>query len=182
MEQPAVHPVAPSHRRPHGRRRLVRACLAVAVMGSLVASVGAPARAASGSYLQGIDLSHYNGAVDWRAVKDAGIKFAIVKATESTSYGYTQYYRDNRPAAAKAHVTFGAYHFARPSGSTVDQIKADGKAEADYFIDVASPRPGDLLPALDLEDRHDGLTVAHRQAWVWAFLNQVVARIHEKPI
>jgi GH25 family lysozyme M1 (1,4-beta-N-acetylmuramidase) len=182
MELPAAHPVLPTSRRRPGRLRLASACLGLAMVGTLVAGLGVPAHAVSGNSLEGIDLSHYNGAVDWAAVKNAGIKFAFVKATESTSYPYTKYYDDNRAAAAKAHVTFGAYHFARPSGSTTTQINADGRAEADYFIDVAAPKPGDLLPALDLESRNDGLTVSERQTWVWAFLNEVVARIHEKPI
>jgi GH25 family lysozyme M1 (1,4-beta-N-acetylmuramidase) len=176
--EPAANPVP---RPPHPtRRRLASAAVALALAVTL-AGAGAPAHAAA-AYLEGVDVSHYNGTIDWQKAKDAGISFAYIKATESVSYGYTSYYVDNRAAANSAGVVVGAYHFARPSGSTAAQISADGKAEADYFINVASPRPGDLLPALDLEDRHDGLTVAQRQAWVWAFLNEVVARIHERPV
>lgn len=178
---PAANPVRPARRPDRRLRFLVSAWVIVAVLGTLVGAVAAPARAGSGQYLPGIDLSRYNGAVDWRAVKDAGVKFAFVKATESTSYPYTQYYVDNRAAAAKAHVALGAYHYARPSGGTAKAIAADGKAEADYFIDVAAPKPGDLLPVLDMESS-GGLSTAELQDWTWAFLNEVVARIHEKPI
>jgi GH25 family lysozyme M1 (1,4-beta-N-acetylmuramidase) len=181
MEVPAAIPF-PLPSRPFRRaRRLLPAWLALAVMGTVVAGTGGPARATPGQDLPGIDLSHHNGTIDWQAVKDSGIKFAFVKATEGVSYSFTQYYFDNRAAAARAHVAFGAYHFARPSGSTAAQIASDGKAEADYFIDTAAPKPGDLLPVLDLENS-GGLSISELQDWTWAFLNEVVARIHEQPI
>jgi GH25 family lysozyme M1 (1,4-beta-N-acetylmuramidase) len=173
--EPAANPLRPS-------RRLALAWVTLALVATAVAGIGTPARATTGKFLEGVDVSHYNGTIDWQAVKGAGIKFAFVKATESVSYSYTKYYDDNRALAAKAGVAFGAYHFARPSGSTPTQLANDGRAEARYFISVASPRPGDLLPALDLEDRHDGLSVSQRKAWTWAFLREVVALIGEKPI
>ncbi|MFL5797322.1 MAG: GH25 family lysozyme [Actinomycetota bacterium] len=173
----AANPLPPT-------RRLALAWVALAVVAAAVAGIGTPpAHATTGSFLEGVDLSHYNGTIDWQALKGAGIKFAFVKATESSgSYPYTKYYDDNRALAAKAHVAFGAYHFARPSGSTPTQIADDGRAEARYFISVAKPRQGDLLPALDLEWRNDGLSISQRQSWTWAFLKEVEALIGEKPV
>ena len=34
----------------------------------------------------GIDVSRYQGVIDWKAVRAAGIRFAYIKATESTDY------------------------------------------------------------------------------------------------
>src|SRR5436305_1914794 len=106
----AANPLPPT-------RRLALAWVALAVVAAAVAGIGTPpAHATTGKFLEGVDLSHYNGTIDWQALKDAGIKFAFVKATESSGpYPYTKYYDDNRALAAKAHVAFGAYHFARPS-------------------------------------------------------------------
>ena len=41
---------------------------------------------AANNQLQGIDVSHYQGAVDWKKVKTAGIAFAYAKATEGNTY------------------------------------------------------------------------------------------------
>jgi GH25 family lysozyme M1 (1,4-beta-N-acetylmuramidase) len=184
MEQPALATVATARR--HTRRpwRRVSALAALALAAGLVSTGGDRASAASGSTLPGIDVSHHNGAIDWFKVKGAGIKFAYAKATEGTGFTDPRFF-ENRAGAEARHIAFGAYHFARPGGSTTAQIAADGKAEADYFLDTVGPRASELLPVLDLEN--DGSPQQHMtpdqlQDWTWAFLNEVVARIHEKPI
>src|SRR5579885_177154 len=37
-------------------------------------------------YIPGIDVSHFQGDVDWAKVKNAGIAYAFVKATDGTSF------------------------------------------------------------------------------------------------
>jgi hypothetical protein len=37
-------------------------------------------------HLEGVDVSHANGEIDWRRVKEAGIAFAMIKATEGSSF------------------------------------------------------------------------------------------------
>ncbi|HXJ64156.1 MAG TPA: glycoside hydrolase family 25 protein, partial [Actinomycetota bacterium] len=181
MELPAHAFLESALRRTRRPRRAAAASVALALAGALTVLGGAPqARATSGSMLPGIDVSHHNGTVDWQQVKAAGYKFAFAKATEGTGF-VDPLYAANRSGTAAAHMAFGAYHFARPSGSTSDAIAADAKAEADWFIDNAKPKPGDLLPVLDLETS-GGLSIPHLQAWTWGFLNEVVARIHERPI
>lgn len=157
------------------------ALVALALAGAmLVAGAPGSALATSGTMLPGIDVSHYNGTVDWRAVKDAGMKFAFAKATEGTTFVDPQF-AANRAGAAAQHIPFAGYHFARPGGTTASSIAADAGAEADWFLDHAFPRAGNLLPVLDLEKSGD-LSTTNLQAWTWAFLNEVVARIGQKPI
>jgi lysozyme len=151
-----------------------------ALAGALAVASGPPASAVSGTMLPGIDVSHHNGTIDWKAVKGAGIKFAFAKASEGTTFVDSQF-AANRAGAAAQHIAFGGYHFARPGGSSTSGIAADAKAEADHFVDTVSPRAGNLLPVLDLETS-GGLSIASLQTWTWAFLGEVVARIHEKPI
>ena len=180
MELPAHATRSRVCRRIRRPRRTPPALVALALAGTLVSLSGAPAQAGAGKFLPGIDVSHHQGAIDWKAVKSSGIEFAFAKASEGTSFVDPRF-AQNRAGAAAAHLPFGGYHFARPSGSTASQIVADARAEADHFIDTASPRPADLLPVLDLENS-GGLSIGDLQDWTWAFLNQVVARIHEKPI
>ena len=65
-------------------RRLLAAGLTAAATAAaaLVATAG-PAAAAT---TPGIDVSHYQGAINWTSVRNAGIQFAFIKATEGTSY------------------------------------------------------------------------------------------------
>ncbi len=78
-------------------------------------------------------------------------------------------------------MRFGAYHFARPSGATDAAAVADAIAEADFFLSLALPIRGELLPVLDLENT-GGLSVARLSLWTQTWLSQVVARTGLKPI
>src|SRR2546425_2391302 len=61
----------------------------------------------------GIDVSHYQGTINWSSVKAAGIEFAWAKATEGSATGDT-YFTANETGAKVAGVPIGAYHFAHP--------------------------------------------------------------------
>src|SRR3989442_15667228 len=47
---------------------------------------GAPSAPSSGSWLDGVDVSHWQGTIDWSKVAGAGKTFVIMKATDGTSY------------------------------------------------------------------------------------------------
>lgn len=112
----------------------------------------------------GVDVSNHQPSVPWAAVRASGAQFAILKASEGTSFA-DPYYARHRAAANAAGIVIGAYHFARPSGS-------DGAAEARHFLAIAKPKAGDLIPALDLEVS-DGVSASGIQTWIRGF-NQVV--------
>lgn len=148
--------------------------LALALAGSVVA--GAPAQTAP----SGIDVSHWQGQIDWFAVAGAGVDFAFVKATEGTTTTDVTYPL-NRQGAGSAGVRVGAYHLARPSGATDAAIAASAIAQADAFLAFAQPAAGDLLPVLDLEHSGD-LSVTQLTAWTQAWLDEVAARLGVRPI
>lgn len=110
--------------------------------------------------VHGADVSHHQGTLDLPAAKKAGLQFLWHKATEGVGFVDAEYI-GRRAAAARAGIPFGAYHFARPS-------VGDAAAEAEHFISVAKPRPGDLLPALDLETT-EGLTLGQLKTWARNF-------------
>ena len=76
----------------------------------------------SASYLRGIDVSHYQGKVDWTKVAASGITFACAKATEGTTY-VDDTFATNWGGMHKAGLIRCAYHFARPGDSPVDQAQ-----------------------------------------------------------
>lgn len=89
----------------------------------------------------GVDVSHYQGDINWEKVKNAGVSFAICKCTESTSYK-DKTYDENKLEIKQRGIKFGAYHFARAG---------DVKKEADWFIkNVGSVNANDIL-VLDWE-------------------------------
>jgi GH25 family lysozyme M1 (1,4-beta-N-acetylmuramidase) len=93
----------------------------------------------------GLDVSHWQGDIDWSKVANAGYAFTFLKATDDTDYVDPTFVA-NRAGARANGLEVGAYHFARPDASA-----GDARQEAIHFVDVANPQPGDLLPVLDIE-------------------------------
>ncbi|HSJ52018.1 MAG TPA: glycoside hydrolase family 25 protein [Actinomycetota bacterium] len=129
-----------------------------------------PARA-----LPGIDVSHWQGTIDWAAVAVSGQRFAIAKATEGRTLVDSTYVNNKFGAQANG-ITFGAYHFAQPDDSAGDAI-----AEADHFVDTAQLLPGNLIPVLDLE-RTGGLSPAELTTWILTWLGRVTERLGVRPM
>lgn len=99
--------------------------------------------------LIGVDVSSYQPS----NYSTAGLSFAIVKATEYTSYVNPEY-AAQVATARDAGLLVGHYHFARST---------DSAAEAAYFAAHASVQPGDLI-ALDWEV--STVTPAARDTWL----------------
>ncbi|WP_425420071.1 glycoside hydrolase family 25 protein [Oricola indica] len=112
---------------------------------------GAPHRYA----IHGIDVSKYQGAINWRAAKKSGVSFAFIKATEGgdrVDDRFRHYWREARAAG----VPRGAYHFyyfCRPA-----------KEQADWFIRHVPKERGMLPPVLDMEWNHQSPTCRKRPA------------------
>ena len=127
------------------------------------------------SSLPGIDVSHWQNAIDWTRVAADGQRFVIAKATEGQSFDDPMY-ATYRSGATAAGLAFGAYHFARPDSTANDAV-----LEADHFVSVAQLGPGNLLPVLDLE-KTGGLSATELTAWALAWLGEVDARLGVRPM
>jgi GH25 family lysozyme M1 (1,4-beta-N-acetylmuramidase) len=96
--------------------------------------------------LPGLDVSSWQGNVDWVAVAANGARFAYVKATESTTY-VNPYFSQQYGGASQVGLVRGAYHFALPDRSS-------GAEQADWFAAHGGAWSADnqTLPgALDIE-------------------------------
>jgi lysozyme len=99
---------------------------------------------ATGATLEGVDVSVYDGTVDWAQLEASGRAFAIAKATEGASFSDSQF-PTNWPAMKSAGIVRSAYHFFH--------CDADPAAQATFFLGVMGAlEPGDLPPSLDFED------------------------------
>lgn len=151
--------------------RLAAACAAFLVV---VASAGAA------TYPKGIDVSNYQGTIDWGQVFNAGYQFVFAKATEGTTFNDATY-AANREGSEGLGIRFGAYHFARPGGTSTATIVSSAIAQADHLLDFAQPQPGELPPVLDLEQT-GGLSVANLQQWAGAWLDEIYVRTGVSPL
>ncbi|MGO9205079.1 MAG: GH25 family lysozyme [Candidatus Limnocylindrales bacterium] len=148
--------------------------MAYAATGLFQPSTSSPSPTPS-AYLQGIDVSHYQGTIDWSQVPGAGKRFAIMEVTLGQTY-VDPTYAANHAAARAAGLPVAAYHYAKPSSDPNDAI-----LQADWYAENAALLPGDLVPALDLEET-GGLSVAALQVWVGAWLGEVYAKLGVRPM
>jgi lysozyme len=83
--------------------------------------------------IKGIDVSHWQGTIDWNKVKEAGIQFAIIKAGGSDDGFYTDSkWEANYKGAKAAGIPIGAYYFVGKDCVSA----AAGKADAERFLKI----------------------------------------------
>jgi lysozyme len=128
--------------------------------------------------INGIDISHWQGDIDWSTVYNSDYKFAFVKATEGVDYPDPNF-KTNMNGGSNAGMLMGAYHFATPYTSGQN----DAVAEAQYFVNVSSNylEEGYLRPVLDLEQGAD-LGTETLSNWVHDWMNTVKTATGVEPI
>lgn len=151
----------------------MKPCLTLICALVLFASLAA-VPAASADRIKGIDVSLHQGKIEWRKVSDR-IRFVFAKATEGQNYVDPTYARNRRRVSNKRGTRFGAYHFARPSGSGVQAVRRDARREARDFLGAARLRGRHLLPVLDLEVT-GGLREESLKSWTKNWLEAVRRR------
>lgn len=92
--------------------------------------------------VRGVDVSSYQGEIDWDTLASQNISFAFIKATEGSSY-VDPYFAENYQQAQQTGLRIGAYHFFSYDSS--------GETQADHFIATVSPVETMLPPVIDLE-------------------------------
>ena len=108
-----------------------------------------------GYAVHGIDVSKYQGEIDWRKVKRGGVAFAYIKATEGGDRiddGYSNHWR----GAKAAGIPRGAYHFYYFCRPAIEQ--------AQWFIRHVPKERGMLPPVLDMEWNHASPSCKKRPA------------------
>jgi lysozyme len=157
--------------------RIARTSCLLAVVASMLSLSSTAANAAT--TLPGIDVSKWQGTIDWSKVAAAGVRFAIARATKGQIYVDPTFQANVNGARANG-IVIGAYHRATPSGGATANI-ADARAEANHYLDVASPGVGDLIPALDIEET-GGLAPAALVVWVKAWVTRVTNILGVRPM
>lgn len=116
---------------------------------------------AEGETLRGIDVSEYQGTVDWPSVAASGLSFALARVSDGTDT-LDPDFSANWSGIKAAGMVRGVYQFFRASEDPVDQ--------ANLLVNqIGTLEPGDLSPIADIEllDGESGATlIAHLATWV----------------
>ena len=107
--------------------------------------------------VMGIDVSEWNGSINWSKVKASGVSFAFIRAG-GRYYGSGAYFTDSRFAenvknATAAGIDVGAYFYSQAISSS------EAKQEATYILNIVSSYNINLPIVMDFEYAwEDGLT------------------------
>lgn len=127
--------------------------------------------------VRGVDVSEYQGNINWEVLAGQGIDFAYIKATKGTDTNDKKF-KVNWENAQKANVKVGAYHLF-----TYDQ---PAPQQAENFIGSVPDADGTLPPAVDIElygkDRDDPPEQAKIVPALTEFLDLLEEHYGAKPV
>jgi len=129
--------------------------------------------------IHGVDISRWQGKVDWVALGNGGARFAFIKATEGGDH-LDPKFRENWEGARNAGVLRGAYHFTywcRPA-----------EQQAAWFRKNVPAEPDALPPVLDVEWNGESVTCGKKiprgkaLAMIRVMLREMEAHTGKRPI
>lgn len=130
----------------------------------------------AGYQVHGIDISHYQGDINWKMLEQTRqgrfpVQFIFMKATEGGDYADDKFVANFDSAKVHGFIR-GAYHFYNP--------KTDANKQADFFIRSVKLEPGDLPPVLDIEKKSRDVKKLQDDLKIW--LRKVENHYGVKPI
>ena len=129
-----------------------------------------------GYQIHGIDISHYQGDINWKMLEQTRqgrfpVEFIFMKATEGGDFADDKFVANFDSARAHGFIR-GAYHFYNP--------KTDPNKQADFFIRSVKLEPGDLPPVLDIEKKSKDVKKLQGDLKIW--LRKIENHYGVKPI
>jgi lysozyme len=142
----------------------------VSLVALVLAATAAPAFAGPA---RGVDVSEYQGHINWARTKASGlVDFAIIRVSDGTQHPDSQF-QANWAGARANGIVRGVYQFFRP--------QQDGAAQADFLLSRTQFLPGDLPPFLDVEVT-DGVGSATMASRIRAWIAEVKSRTGMTPL
>lgn len=181
-----------SGRRGTGRRGPLFGRAACAGVVVVVAMLLASPASADGAMRPGIDVSRFQGEINWNLVGQTNVKFAFVQASRGSGNdcavapsrcGADEFYRRNYRRARANGIRVGPYHRAFARGGRPKAARTNARRQARLFNStVGKLRGGDLRPALDFEHPFGRMSPKLLRIWVRKWLEVVQRRFGAKPI
>ncbi len=126
--------------------------------------------------VRGVDVSYYQGNVDWAVLAAQNVTFCFMKATEGVDHNDSQF-AENWAGACASEIYVGAYHFYR--------FENDGAEQAENFIRTVPVTENTLPPVIDVE-LYESLAeepdVAQTQQQLQIMLDRLEEHYGVKPI
>ncbi len=128
----------------------------------------------------GIDVSKYQGDIDWKQVADAGIKFAMVRVGYRTMVGgeilEDPMATENLREAGEQGIHLGVYFFS--TAISVEEAIEEANWVADYISDykITYPVAYNCEGFDEMDSRQFGMKKSERSKAALAFLNQISER------
>lgn len=128
--------------------------------------------------VHGVDVSRWQGEIDWSKLRTQGANFAFIKATDGGDH-LDPMFKKNWRAAKAAGMRRGAYHFfywCRTAGE-----------QADWFIRNVPREPGALPPVIDVEYNGESsckrrLSPERVREKMQVFMDKLEAHYGQRPI
>ncbi|MCD7890358.1 MAG: glycosyl hydrolase family 25 [Ruminococcus sp.] len=92
--------------------------------------------------VMGVDVSNYQGKIDWQELERQNVSFAFIKATESSGH-IDEFARCNLESAAETNIKISAYHFF--------SFDSSGETQAENYISVVGKDDINMPPVVDIE-------------------------------
>ena len=134
-------------------------------------------KAPIGNYLRGIDVSEYQGIINWGKLKSNqkkdSLSFLVVRGTAGKNHR-DRFFKSNYREAKKIGIPIGVYHYYRPNERS--------KEQADYYIQNIKLSPGDLPPILDIEKISNVQSISKLKKGIKNWLEIIEDHYGVKPI
>jgi lysozyme len=122
----------------------------------------------------GIDISHHQSNIHWSHFTESHIPhFVFLKATEGTHFVDNKFYR-YASELKNRNIPYSGYHFMR--------FNQNGKEQAEFFLKIAKPQKGQLIPVVDIEAHNFMATQEVAQANIDLFMETIRSNIGVYPI
>ncbi len=128
--------------------------------------------------IRGVDVSSYQGDIDWKKLSAEDIRFAYIKATEGSGYQDEQF-DHNWNEAQTTDLRIGAYHFF--------SLDSDGTTQAENFCKTVTAVDAMLPPVVDVEPygKYNDINQIDMDKFLselWKYVKAVEAYYNMKPV
>ena len=132
---------------------------------------------ANSSKVVGIDVSHYQGKINWKNVEFVNdkypIEFVFIRATQGNDNNDSQF-EYNWTECKRYNIVRGAYHYYRPNENSLEQAK--------NFIKTVKLSKGDLPPVVDIEKLPEEQSIENLKIGLKRFLDKIEEHYEVQPI
>lgn len=122
----------------------------------------------------GIDVSEWEGSIDFQAVADSGIEAVYIRAGEGSDYT-DAYFESHYQGAREAGLNIGFYHYVTA------KTTGEARQQAEFFYSLIKDKTMELRPAMDFED-FSGLTSAEVNEIAVVYMETLESLIGYPPV